>query len=77
MNLETKSCEIDIILTKILKEKLDSFIIPITHIVNSLLEKGEFYDEWKNTMLQTLQKRVVPPQRSLITEQLVISNFWQ
>ena len=57
MDLQTKSCDIDIIPTKILKEKLDSFIKPITHIVNLSLEKGKFYDESKKRNLVTFAEK--------------------
>ena len=76
MDLQSRSCELDIIPTNNLKEKCDSFIKPITHIVNLLMKNGEFHDEWKNATLQPLQKKVAPSQRSLITDQLVIWNIW-
>ena len=57
MDLQTKSCEINIILTETLKENLDSLIKLITHIVNLSLKKGKFYDEWKNSILWPWKKK--------------------
>ena len=54
--LQPKSCELDVIPTKILKEIIDSLIDPITKIVNISLRKGQFASEWKTAILRPLQK---------------------
>ena len=58
VKLQTKSCELDVIPTKILKESIDSLIDPITRIVNTSLRKGEFASEWKTAILRPLQKEL-------------------
>ena len=54
--LQTKSCELDVIPTKILKEIIDSLIDQITKILNISLRKGQFASEWKIAILRALQK---------------------
>ena len=56
VKLQTKSCELDVIPTKILKEIMDSLIDPITKIVNISLSKGQFASMWKTAILRPLQK---------------------
>ena len=55
VKLQTKSCELDVVPTKILKEIMDSLIDPITKIVNISLSKGQFASEWKTAILRPLQ----------------------
>ena len=50
--LQTKSCEFDVIPTRILKEIADSLIDPITRIVNISLGKGQFASEWEIAILR-------------------------
>ena len=57
VKLQTKSCELDVIPTKILKEVMDFLIDPITKIVNISLSKGQFASEWKTAILRPLQKK--------------------
>ena len=45
--LETKSCELDIIPTHIVKNYLDTCIPALTHIVNLSLKNGKFDNSWK------------------------------
>ena len=58
VKLITKSCELDVIPTKMLKEITDSLIDPITRIVNISLSKGQFVSEWKTAILRPLQKKL-------------------
>ena len=51
VKLQTKSCEFDVVPTKILKEIIDSLIDPITRIANISLRKGQFASEWKTVIL--------------------------
>lgn len=55
--LKTKSCELDYIPTKFLKEHIDDFIQAITDIVNISLESGIFATEWKTAILRPLLKK--------------------
>ena len=57
VKLQTKSCELDVIPTKILKEIMDCLIDPITYIVNISLSNGQFALEWKPAILRPLQKQ--------------------
>ena len=56
VKLQTKSFELDVIPTMILKEIMDFLIGPITRIVNISLSKGQFASEWKTAILRPLQK---------------------
>ena len=44
--LGTKSCELDIIPTHIVKNYLDTFITASTLLVNLSLKNGKFYNSW-------------------------------
>ena len=55
--LHSKSCELDIISTKLVKAHLDYIIDAYTKIVNLLLKTDEFYDDWKSAILRPLQKK--------------------
>ena len=59
--LQTKSCELDLVTTKILKENLDNFINAITHIVNLSIQDGQFDDDWKCAVLRPLMKKLNGP----------------
>ena len=56
VKLQSISCELDVIPTKILKEIMDS-IDPITKLVNISLSKGQFASEWKTGILRPLQNK--------------------
>ena len=58
--LQTKSCELDLVPTKILKENLDYFITVITHVVNLSMQSGQF-DDWKCAVLRPLMKKLNGP----------------
>ena len=49
--LHSKSCELEIIPTKLVIAHLDYIIDAYTAIVNLSLKTGEFYDEWKSVLL--------------------------
>ena len=55
--LHSKSCELDIITTKLVKAHLDYFIDTHTKIVNPSLKTGTFYDDRKSALLRPSQKR--------------------
>ena len=50
VKLQTKSCELDVIPTRILKEIMDFLMDPITTIVNISLSKGQFASQWKTAI---------------------------
>ena len=52
-----KSCEIDPVLTNLLKEILPQVIKPITKIINTSLELGVFASQWKVAIVKPLLKR--------------------
>ena len=57
MKMKNKHCELDIILTSILKQVLDACLPVITQIVNLSLTKGEFCKEWKTAVVKPLLKK--------------------
>ena len=67
--LPTQSYELDVILTRILKEITDSLMDPITRIVNISLSTGQFASEWKTAILRLLQKNWVKIHHRIITDQ--------
>ena len=56
--MKTKSCEIDPIPMKLLKEILPSVIEPITKIVNTSLQQGMFCKHWKIAVIRSLLKKI-------------------
>ena len=55
--MKTKSCEIDPIPMKLLKQILLSVIEPITKIVNTSLQQGIFSKHWKIVVIRPLLKK--------------------
>ena len=55
--MKTKSCEIDPIPMKLLKEILPSLIEPITKIVNTSLKQEIFSKHWKIAVIRSLLKK--------------------
>ena len=58
MKLNTKSCEMDIIPTHVLKEILRSLISEITFLVNVSLNTGIYAEQWKIAIVRPLLKKV-------------------
>ena len=56
MDMPTKSCELDIISTKLLKQVLHSCIPAIMKIINLSLDKGDFSSQWKSAVVCPLIK---------------------
>ena len=56
MDMPTKSCELDIISTKLLKQVLHSCIPDIMKIINLSLDKGDFSSQWKTAVVHSLIK---------------------
>ena len=57
IKMQTKSCELDLTPTKLLKEYTEKFIGLLTNIVNISLESGVFAEEWKTALLHPLIKK--------------------
>ena len=57
-SIKTKSCELDMIPTKLLKEHLDVFAPVVTRLVNLSLTMGRFPEEWKCTIVRLLLKKL-------------------
>ena len=56
--MKTKTCEMDPIPTKLLKETPPSVIEPITNIVNTSLQQGIFSIHWKVVVIRPLLKKI-------------------
>ena len=55
--LQTKSCEIDIIPTYILKDNIEKSLPSVTKIVYLSLARGKFDQSWKTAILRLLLKK--------------------
>ena len=55
--MKTKSCELDILPTNILKEMLEDLLPTITKFINISLTKAIFIDKWKNALVRPLLKK--------------------
>ena len=55
--MKTKTCELDVLPTHILKVILDDLLPSITKIINISLTKGIFIDKWKNALVRPLLKK--------------------
>ena len=58
MEMNTKSCELDLAPTKLLKENIGKFIGLLTSIVNISLELGVLAEGWKLALFHPLIKKV-------------------
>ena len=68
LSLKTKSCKLDALATKLLKECIDSILPTITNLVNISLQDGAFASGWKTSIIRPLLKK---PNLDLIP-----SNYW-
>ena len=66
-SMASKSCELDAIPTRTLKQVLNSVIEPITRIVNVSLENGIFASKWKTAIVHPILKKA--------SSDLILSNF--
>ena len=57
-SMKTKSCELDMLNTKIIKEHFADFIKIITKIVNTSLQHSVFTEKWKMAILRPLIKNL-------------------
>ena len=58
MKLNTKSCELDVILTAYIKKNKEQFVGVLTKIVNMSLDLGFFSQKWKTAILCPLIKKL-------------------
>ena len=58
VKMQTKSCELDVIPTKLLKENLTHILPIITGLVNLSLQQGSFIDDWKYPIVHPLIKKL-------------------
>ena len=58
MEMQTKSCELDLLPTKLIKENIEKFIGLLTIIISISLESGVFAEGWKTVLLHPLMKKV-------------------
>ena len=56
-SLKTKSCKLDILPTKLLKECIDSILPTIISLVNFSLRGGVFASRWKTSIIRPLLKK--------------------
>ena len=56
-SMASKLCELDAIPTRILKQVLNTVIVPITRIVNVSLEEGIFALKWKTAIVRPILKK--------------------
>ena len=56
MDMPTKSCELDIISTKLLKQVLHSCIPAVMKIMHLSFDKGDFSPQWKSAVVCPLFK---------------------
>ena len=56
-SMKTKTCELDVLPTHILKQLLDTIVPPLTHIINLSLSTGVFANKWKSALVKPLLKK--------------------
>ena len=52
--MATKSCEMGVLPTTLLKDNLDHLIGLLTNLVNTLLEQGVYAKSWKTAIIRPL-----------------------
>ena len=58
LSMKNKTCELDVILTNLIKDILPTVLNTITQIVNMSLTTGTFPLEWKKAIVRSLIKRL-------------------
>ena len=56
LSMKTKSCELDALPMKLLKDCLDDILPTITNLVNISLQDGVFASGWKTSVIRPLLK---------------------
>ena len=57
LSIKTKSCELDVLPTKLLKDCLDDILPTITNLANISLWDGVFASGWKTSIIRPLLKK--------------------
>ena len=57
--MPSKSCDLEALLTSILKEALDLLLPTLVKLVNLSLVEGEFVQQWKTALVKSLLKKWV------------------
>ena len=58
MSMATKSCKLDVLPTKLLKDIITPLLLLLTKIINLLLTEGLFVEEWKVAIICPLLKKL-------------------
>ena len=58
MKMQTKSCEADVLPTRIIKDNILDFLPTLTDIVNLSLQEGTFIPEWRKAIIRPLIKKI-------------------
>ena len=58
MSIPTKSCKLDVLPTKVLKEIIKPLLPTFTKIINLSLTEGLFVEEWKIAIICPLLKKL-------------------
>ena len=56
--MPNKSCELDVVDTKFLKDGLDYILEEITDLINFSLQFGQFPRKWKTSIVRPLIKKI-------------------
>ena len=59
-SMASKSCELDVVPTTLLKNKLPHIIDTLVKIINASLEQGVFAEKWKVAIVRPLLKKIGP-----------------
>ena len=57
-SMTNKSCELDVVNTKFLKEGMDYILHEITDLVNFSLQYGQFLRKWKTSIVRPMIKKI-------------------
>ena len=57
MSMPTKSCKLDVLPTKVLKDTVTPMLPLLTKIINLSLTEGLFVEEWKVALIHPLLKK--------------------
>ena len=79
-SMKTKSCQLDTLPTKLLKECIDSILQTITNLVNISLQDGVFTSRWKIQSLGLSWKSnldLIPSNYHPVSNLSFWVNFWE
>ena len=58
VSMTNKSCELDVVNTKFLKEGMDYILQEVTDLVNFSLQYGQFLRKWKTSIVRPMIKKI-------------------